>query len=73
MTFYELFISGKAKESEIFDHINRWHESGYNLGLTEYLGLTFEDHMSFVEEEESFFAKMRQKRASYSRTKFKVL
>jgi hypothetical protein len=71
MSFYELFISGKAKESEIFDYINLWHESGYAQELTEYLGLTFEDHMSFVEEEESFFKNLREKRALHFRSKMK--
>ena len=50
--FIDLCLRGKALPAEIDDFVELWHEGGSTLPLHEFLGMTSEEYLAWVQKPE---------------------
>lgn len=51
--FVDLCLTGDAIVEDIYDFVDRWHESESSLTLPEYLGMTADEYARWLERPES--------------------
>ena len=73
LNFVEKYVRGQATQEEIYEEIGQWHETGYVVSLHEYLGLTENEHFSFVVDDANLRPTLERYRVSYRRSQFKLI
>ena len=48
--FITMCLSGEAHPEEIDEFVNQWHDSGSDLPIHEYLGMTRDEYLSWVRD-----------------------
>ena len=72
-TFVDKYLRGLAKMDDILSYIANWHNTDHDVSLPDYLGLTNEEHLAFVENDESLKSLLNEKRVNFRRSQFKLV
>ena len=73
LNFVDKFVRGQVKLEEILNYIANWHEMDHDICLTEFLGLSHEEHLAFVEDDKALRPIMEAKKVAYRRGLMKVV
>jgi hypothetical protein len=73
LNFVEQYIRNLVGFEQILEFIDRWHSTNYNQSLCDYLGLSEQEHLLFVENDDYLKPVLEKKRKAHLRSTFKLI